>query len=1093
MSLVSTHTRRTVYQSPSALLEVDVARHLWSSARVSRLANITDPEHVFKQGLTASKTDVLKVEGDVLPNRINYRILEEGYSAVFIPVLFNNTFDIKLRSIKVNLPDKIRDQCFTINQFTDKNGDPTIVVDAITETGVLITFTIKILDFVVGSQSTLSTKTSSEWSKLSNPYGFDVRKPHIMHSYRPDYLIVFFRDGGIIAFQKDINGDVESVIFTDNSYLESLGQLFRPWANKNTFNGEKDLSVKTVIDVIHFNDYLITVTISRQLRIWSVSKQCLILEKDLAQFLTTKTSNSREFLDSTPTKLLDIFTTQTGGASDTSPTHYLTVFLPFGNGTFKLFSIKEDDFDIIDLGVQYEFTASLPDTNSIWLVGDFQLTRVDDRFELWVLWKSNTSSFVQQLQLDSELNYEWFGVHDSIAIVEKNVDEGWSEYYGRKIFQSGLYSKQVIETALPIFEKHFLGGFEDVADVVDDLTLFERVTKSISRGIESSQHIESTLERQFSRFDTLCAEFKKQADEPLKLYLDDKSGIVLVINRQEGSFVRPSSALELLNHNKSLKVSNVGDLKSVGDHLRFVNVISEFKASLSSDVFANVKTQILRAFTHPEKDTDPILASIYDQHLKDKFNPVNLGKLVEELSQFDNLFTLIDEIIKFQSTGKDKSRTTSSTLTALSISMLTETTRDLVDTNTDIMFSILILLLVLDFDDKTLLNTVSKRVIKLITSYEIFKTSLEINFNPTTGNVEVDEPVIPSVESLFTNVMTTKFADGFPVTRSNMVQFCTQLVIPFIQTNEFLYHISSFLISRDLSFLVYERFLKFYDDNYIFHLLKALVFFKTNQPIKAAKYFANYADEVTKHSLTPSESQIFKPLEEFAVLFGTNLGKYYLNIAIMFLNGLHFDQAEKFIALLSDGRQSEGFEKKYKKDKDYTSFTISVEKLDLVKANSAFKLITDPKLRSTALEKFISAMYNHQSIDQLIEFDSLRGDTAVDALLLKKAQSADIKRSLWFYQVLYAYRLNCGDFRGASEALYDFIAQHRESHDDGLKIAIAEMYSVILNIVGTLEKDDQWIIKHGEEQDVVSLSGLREEKEAFVNGLSREVRLRCGM
>jgi hypothetical protein len=1059
------------------VLQLDVARHLWGDSRPGA-TSVNDPEQVFKLALSATQTDILELEGEVIPKKINYRILEDSYSVVLSPLALVNNFNVPLRSLKINLPDQIRSNCLTISQYTTVDNEAAIVIDTITETNVLITAIVKLSDFIAASQPTISSDNYREWCNISQPYGFDIRKPHILYAYRHDCLVILLKDGGIIALQRHSNFETEPVIFNDNSYLESLGQLWKPWSKKPHFN-DKELSEKTAIEVIHFQDYLLTVTINRHLRIWSMTSHSLVLEKNLAEFWQSNNDN-RLFFDSTPTKLLDVFTADIFGTNIS----YLTVFLPFGNGTFKIFSLNAESFDIIDLGSKYTFDVCIPSSNSIWQVGDFQLTKLEDSLQLWVLWKSNTSSFIQNLEIDQDLNAQWYGVHDSTINLAKRYTESWSEYYIRKLFKSGLYSKQIIETALPIFEEHFLGKIE--SESFDDLSLCDRVIKSVSRGITMNPMYQLTLETQWGRFYSLCQEFKNQADEPLKLHVETNAENIIVVNREDFAFVRPISETELLDYNKHLKLDAIGHLSHIGEHLKFLRIITDFKESLSGDSLTVVQSEVLRIFSHPSQTTDVILSSIYDSNLKEHVNPVNLTKLVQELTQFENVFSLVQDILKLQVKPVESPSLTKSRFTSFGVEILSEVMRDIVQVQRDVLFCLLILLLVLEFDDKNVFNDVSKEIVKLLINFEIFQESFEVGIN-NQGSIEVDEPM-NSGKNLVQLVLASKYPDNFPVSQFHIVSFITNQVLPFIATPEYLQWVTTLLISKDLSDVVYNRLLRFFDFTAVFNLLKAVVFFKTAQPVKASKYFANHADEISKHQLTPLEKTAFKPVQDFLVFFNPNSGKYYLNVAILFLNNLNFDQAHFFISLLAEKRSGTGFDKKYLEHESYTLFTIAIEKLDFVLANDALPHIKDPKLREEAMTKFLYAMCKHQQINKLNEFSSFKGDAQMDELILKRAQTNDVSKSLWFYQVLYSHRLACGNFRGAAEGLYEFIVRNKGSTEDAIRLVLAELYSVVLNLVVTLNEDDQWLIRHGEEEDVLSLCDLKEEKQSLLRGFSRDLR-----
>lgn len=1078
MVLATTHKRTTVTSdSATDVLELDVARHLWGPSRPD-VGSTVDPEERFKLTLAANDSGILELHGDAYPSKVVYRVLDSGYSVLLSPVALVNNVGVSTRSIKVNLPDRIRSNCLTLVQFTTEEGDQAIIIDCLTETDVLITAIVKLSDFI-SSTPFASSANHKEWSSVSQPYGFDIRKPHMLYAFSADYLLVLLKDGGVVALQRTHGFATEPLVYNDSSYLESLGQFWKPWSKKNNFMVDHELSAKTVIDIIHFKDYIITVTLNRHLRIWSIKTQSLVLEKNLADFAPDG-PDSKSYFDESHTKILNIATLEIFGEEST----YLTTYLPFGKGSFKISSINTESFDINDLGSRYTFDCSLPTESAIWLLADFKLASHENKLQLWVLWKSNTSSFVQTLEVDGDLNPTWTDVMDSSVEITKRIHETWSEYYIKQLFKSGLFTNQIIEIALPIFEQHFLKDLEK--EELLDVSLCERTIKSVSRGITFNPKYDSSLEVQWSRFYMLCLELKRQCEEPLKLYLDEKSNYAVILNRQRFAIVRPISPVEYIDCNKQLKVESFGTDRDA--YLKFMNIITEFMNSFSGDVLQKVYNEVVGTFSHPTQATETILSNIYANHLRDQINPVNLNKLVEQLTGFENILLLVEGAVKLQSSDDESNQLTKSRLSALGVDVFAIATWESINVRRNISFAILILLLVLDFDDKNLLNVLSKKIVKLLISFDLFDMVWEIGFNKE-GQIEVDEAVLTG-NTLFTEVLTRRYSAQFPVSSFQIVPFINNEVIPFILKPEFLYSAVTILISKNLSCLVYERLLRFFDSTVVFNLLKAFVFFKLGQPVKASKYFANHADEISKHQLTPDEAQALSFVEDLKMFFDPKVGKYYLNVAILFLNNLNFDQAQYFLTLLAEKRNGTGFDKKYLEHESYVLFTCAIEKLDFVVANDALPYIKDPKMREEALTKFLYKMCKHQQINRLKEFTSLREDPQVDSLILKRAQTDDVSKSLWFYQVLYAHRLSYGNFRGASEALYSFIVRNKHNDTDSVQLTMAELYCAIINLVSTLATNEQWIIKHENEDHVVTLQELKQERKLLLHGFKKELRLK---
>lgn len=1093
MSLVTRYSRSKVTSGHLETLELDVARHLWSDS-----SNVLDPESSFKSKLSESNTGVLQIDSSSIPNKINYRIINDGDSILLTPLALNNNFNVELRQLKINLPDRIRSNCLTINKFVDSKDETSIIIDIIAETGVIITILLKLPDFVANnSSSTISSSNYEDWCKISNPYGFDIRKPHFLYSYSYAYSIVLLRDGGIIGLRKDLKDfSIEPIIFNDNSYFESLGNLFNPWGRTHKFSPEHaDLSLKTAIDVLHLDDYLITVTVNKKLRIWSVSRQGLILEKDLADLISSsKITTNKPLFDPNPTKLLDLLKVEVNGKEH----KYLSVFLPFGKGYFKLFELESTNrsVEVGDMGPQFEFEANLPDSTTIWLVADFKLvnpSKLKESLELWVLWKSNTSSIIQNLKIAEDTTQQWYDASKSSTELHKFTDsETWSEFYLRKIFDTGIYSNEIVETALSIYEKHFTTVVDQDEILLDDLSLREKVVKTVGQSILIDKNYDENLHKQWTRFDTLCKEFQKQSDEPLKLFIDVDLNLVLVINRNEYSLIRKISNTELLSTNKHLKISSIDEFDDIKDHLRFLDIISNFRKSISRDVLDNVKNSLVRLVntTSQIRPKNESLAIIYEESLNNKFNTSNLSSLVDELSSFDNIFKIIEDLLNLQP-NKFGQSLTKGKLTEFGVSLLLKSLKDILQANQEILFDLLILLLVLEFDSKDELESLLSKILPLFQTYQAIETTFLISFNLKTNKLELDETA--SLEnSLVAKILDSKFPNGFLIDGSTLNQFINQQIIPFISSVDFIYSVAAFLISNDYTYLLYNYHLQYYSDTPVFSLLKAITYLKTDQTAKAEKVLLRNSEQIIRYRLTSNEREIFKLIEDYTVFFHTSLSKFYLNLSILFLNSFKFQSALKFINLSISNNFNNEFDNKYLEEKYYTLFTIAIELSNFEIATIALDNIKDIKKKEEAFDRFIYKLYKIGEIRRLNFYDFKQDYKIIDSILLSKAQSysQDLKKSLFFYQVLYSFRLKYKRYRNALEAIYEFVNKQKSDDDDSLKLIIAGLYSTILNLLSTLPKEEQWIITHinEDEDDVLSYEQLKEEQTRLTSTFSREAK-----
>lgn len=219
-----------------------------------------------------------------------------------------------------------------------------------------------------------------------------------------------------------------------------------------------------------------------------------------------------------------------------------------------------------------------------------------------------------------------------------------------------------------------------------------------------------------------------------------------------------------------------------------------------------------------------------------------------------------------------------------------------------------------------------------------------------------------------------------------------------------------------------------------------------------------------------------------------------MNLSILFLNSFKFQSALKFINLSISNNFNNEFDNKYLEEKYYTLFTIAIELSNFEIATIALDNIKDPKKKIESFDRFIYKLYKIGEIRRLNYYDFKQDYPLVDSILLSKAQSytSDLKKSLFFYQVLYSFRLKYKRYRSALESLYEFINKIKQEEDETLKLTVAGLYSTILNLLVTLPKDEQWIINaiNTNENDVLSYEQLKEEQLKITNSFSRDLKLK---
>ncbi|KAK5241352.1 hypothetical protein LTR16_009470 [Cryomyces antarcticus] len=121
--------------------------------------------------------------------------------------------------------------------------------------------------------------------------------------------------------------------------------------------------------------------------------------------------------------------------------------------------------------------------------------------------------------------------------------------------------------------------------------------------------------------------------------------------------------------------------------------------------------------------------------------------------------------------------------------------------------------------------------------------------------------------------------------------------------------------------------------------------------------------------------------------------------------------------------------------------------------------------RKAALTTLLTTIVHASQTALLLSlpFTDLAAD--VDAILLSLcARTLNIASGPPYHKLLYAWRLQHGDFRGAAEALWDRLQRLRDSsaaaHDPGEEM-VTHAYLALINCLASVAPDQAWILVEG--------------------------------
>lgn len=176
-------------------------------------------------------------------------------------------------------------------------------------------------------------------------------------------------------------------------------------------------------------------------------------------------------------------------------------------------------------------------------------------------------------------------------------------------------------------------------------------------------------------------------------------------------------------------------------------------------------------------------------------------------------------------------------------------------------------------------------------------------------------------------------------------------------------------------------------------------------------------------------------------------------------------------------------------------FTSLVETGRFGEAFNALSGITEKPLRSANLGKLIRACTDKNLVDVLLKLPFEQGDLVreADAILLGLAKKSLASGSgkIPFYQILYAFRTQQSDFRGAAEILHEYLERLRYTQAkhgiiDPDEETLIQAYVLLINTLACCGEEEAWLLADpiegvhgsGKKRRLVTIADIRKEYEA---------------
>ena len=616
------------------------------------------------------------------PRSIVWRVFQKSRILELDPVDLNSSSKVLFRKIRIHVPVKLYDHCITI---TEDISTERIVIDFITESNYLYTLCFSFSEFIVKSDRSISDQghglneeNAMDWRSIKYPYSFDLKKPHLLYAVSSRELVASTVEGTLVKMERLTPlSDITTFIFNDPSHASGLSRIL-PWGQNDKVPGHSNLSLMTAVSITSVPqvNMLITLTINRILKIWSLETMKLIEEHELVS--SQDNSNLQKILiGPSPMNLLSIPTWKSKYKATSAI--YLATYLPLGDGCFKIWQLNLDSLVagqvLVDLGDDFVVTPQIPDNFSTWLVSDFTLTDYMDTKKgllLSVMWKSNTSSAMYQMCLPTNPTDEilWYvscepEQVDMHYITSEIQQEDKTKYYLEKIFGPDGYTQEIIDTALSIYGSHYALQMYSASQVdTSKQPLLDRVCQTVGTAVSLSYTNDNTLDypaynadlsQEWTRFDRLCSELQRQGNEVLALRWDAVLEIFWVVKASFVSVIRPAMPIELCYYNRSSALNNklspvIADMlpkvepKYIDRVLRLVDSIYIFRRNLSYIHFNDIISNITEDFNpKPHFGTDERMLYLYGILIDHQVSEFPVQELHSSLYALGD----VDELLEF--------------------------------------------------------------------------------------------------------------------------------------------------------------------------------------------------------------------------------------------------------------------------------------------------------------------------------------------------------------------------------------------------------------------------------------------------------------
>ena len=556
-----------------------------------------------------------------------------------------------------------------------------------------------------------------------------------LHAHSPLEVIICYTSGKLQRLRRKRDGSTWTPEnYDDRTWGASLRGIVGRGTVRTIEYGSTSVDTRAVqaMQLSSDSNYLFTVCLNHQLRIWHLASGRLVVATDLLD--KAREPNEKVHLNPAETGRLQLY------KLDHMKNSILLTYSPYEGGQFKFWDVRgglTDPLSVEDRYPQLKLTPPDPDPsgNTIWSMAGFKMApcAVDpiNSVRLWVLWRNHnhhqlySSRFVLN-DPDRSWKSEWVACipsssskvspPDLVKSSPEDVTAEWLDF----LLCPGRYTTPVLETALSIYTDA-TGAKVPSAQKIDGLK--SRLCAIIAANVSLRKYDQSIIDfdrfltdvdHQWRNFYRIVQNVNDGESAPLALAYDLFTAEPWIVMANKCCAIRECNKVELVTQNEPTELD---DLEEVCETLwahrkvnaeergiayeklaQLVTAARNFREDFSSELAYKLEVSVENdLLTNPESTTSTRILELYDEvGFGDAVSDDTFHRLQKDFKPIGDLETLSDDIVMaaldlLPTTNKQQASHLRSTIFGLDI--LAGGTIDLMTSTRSVLWDLLVLII----------------------------------------------------------------------------------------------------------------------------------------------------------------------------------------------------------------------------------------------------------------------------------------------------------------------------------------------------------------------------------------------------------------